>query len=50
MDQSIQRGGGGGGEERDGLHDFMGHLSKVARTGVALAHGPIFLRRGEGLY
>ena len=48
MDQSIQ--GGGGEEERDGLHDFMGHLSKVVRTGVALAHGPIFLRRGEGLY
>ena len=48
MDQSIQRGGGG--KERDGLHDFMGHLSKVVRTGVALAHGPIFLRRDEGLY
>ena len=47
MDQSIQRGGG---KERDGLHDFMGHLSKVVRTGVALGHGPIFLRRGEGLY
>ena len=43
-------GGGGGGGGRKGLHDLMAHLSKVVRTGVALAHGPIFLRRGEGLH